>query len=327
LLAVSAWYLLLRRRASAVRWVEPPVLPSPGVRPAGAAAEPGAPGELPPDVLATDAGLTELPGEESVDAPAGTVVVDEALVAEVLAASPDADVVVVDEPAYEEALAEATPPDHPATAAAPTDAATAAPSADAEPTDAEVAATGPAGAGPAADAVGEQDEPAASAAGGFTADADEAAGGAGAVTDADVAREVGAAANGAAPVPEPAGVDDPTDAELRAPGVDEPRMTIRARVDDEETGTRIPMPTFSEAPTMELPAVSDDLRAVRGIGPSMERMLHGLGIVSFRQLAMLDGVELERVRSELSDFRSRIEREDWVGQARELHKQKYGREA
>ena len=77
---------------------------------------------------------------------------------------------------------------------------------------------------------------------------------------------------------------------------------------------------------MEIPAVSDDLRAVRGIGPSMERKLHGLGIVSYRQLALLDGAELERVRAELTDFRNRIEREDWVGQARALHREKYGRD-
>ena len=41
---------------------------------------------------------------------------------------------------------------------------------------------------------------------------------------------------------------------------------------------------------------------------------------------MLDGAELERVRGELTDFRARIEREDWVGQARALHRQKYGRD-
>jgi predicted flap endonuclease-1-like 5' DNA nuclease len=65
---------------------------------------------------------------------------------------------------------------------------------------------------------------------------------------------------------------------------------------------------------------------VRGIGRTMESKLHGLGIVSYRQLAMLDGAELERVRAELTDFRNRIEREDWVGQARELHREKYGRD-
>jgi predicted flap endonuclease-1-like 5' DNA nuclease len=83
---------------------------------------------------------------------------------------------------------------------------------------------------------------------------------------------------------------------------------------------------FNEAPTMEIPAVTDNLRALRGIGPSMERMLHSLGIVSFRQLALLDGDELQRVRDELRDFRTRIEREDWIGQARALHKEKYGTE-
>jgi len=86
----------------------------------------------------------------------------------------------------------------------------------------------------------------------------------------------------------------------------------------------------SEAPTMEIPAVrptseaGDNLRAIRGIGPSMERMLQGLGITTYRQLAALDGDQLSRVRHALQDFRSRVEREDWTGQARELHRAKYG---
>ena len=49
-------------------------------------------------------------------------------------------------------------------------------------------------------------------------------------------------------------------------------------------------------------------------------------IVSYRQLALLDGAELEQVRAELTDFRNRIEREDWAGQARALHREKYGRD-
>jgi predicted flap endonuclease-1-like 5' DNA nuclease len=264
LLAATVWWAFLRRRASAVTWAEPPAtvppepvspatvspatVPPEPVPPGPVPPGPGAPGVLPDDVIATDAGLTQLPSEEAVDGP-GTV--DEARVAELLAESPGTDVLVVDETAYEEALADAAP------------------------------------------------EP-----GSPTPDLPE----------------LGPAADGP--------TDEPTETDLVAPGVDEPTTTIRtgAGADEEETGTRIPMPTLSEAPTMEIPAVSDDLRAVRGIGPSMERKLHGLGIISFRQLAMLDGVELERVRAELSDFRSRIEREDWVGQARALHREKYGRD-
>jgi predicted flap endonuclease-1-like 5' DNA nuclease len=72
------------------------------------------------------------------------------------------------------------------------------------------------------------------------------------------------------------------------------------------------------------PASPDNLRAIRGIGPSIERILHGLEITTYRQVAQLEGDELERVRAGLQDFRARVEREDWRGQARELHREKYG---
>jgi len=79
----------------------------------------------------------------------------------------------------------------------------------------------------------------------------------------------------------------------------------------------------SEATTAE-PAAADNLRALRGIGPSTESLLHDLGITTYRQIAALEGDELERVRAALPEFRTRIEREDWMGQARELHREKYG---
>lgn len=301
LIVLGAGWVLLRRR-SPVRWIEPS--PSP---------ELGGPGELPADVLATDAGLTELPSDEdSVPAPAGTVVVDEVLVAELLAVPVDPG---PDVPGTGSLLGPEPEP-----APAPAEPVLAEPEV-AEVADvpdvpevAEVPVVEPVLAEPEVSEA-EVAEPEVS---------EEVA--AGAVAEVIAAEPIEAV------VAEEPGLDDePTETELVAPdlGIDEPTMTIaRGAIasPDEETSTRIPMPTFSEAPTMEIPAVTDDLRSVRGIGPSMERLLHGLGIISFRQLAMLDGVELERVRAELSDFRTRIEREDWVGQARDLHKEKYGRD-
>ena len=305
LLAATVWWAFLRRRASAVRWVEPPASV-----PAGD--EPGAPGELPEDVIATDAGLTELPsaaGEPPAEA------IDESRVAEILAESADGEVVVLDETAYEQAVAEAAPKPVAAQEELPAPG----PAAD-EPTDPELATRSGdlAAAATAAEPV-VAEEPAVAEEPGVAA---EAAG----VGGPAVAEEPGVAAE-AAGVRAPAGVGGPSGVEAGV-GVEEPTVSIRPDEDavDEETGSGIAMPTFSEAPTMELPAVTDDLRAVRGIGPSMERTLHGLGIVSYRQLALLDGAELERVRAELTDFRNRIEREDWVGQARALHREKYGRE-
>jgi len=72
---------------------------------------------------------------------------------------------------------------------------------------------------------------------------------------------------------------------------------------------------------------TDDLRRIRGVGPAIESVLHSLGIRSYRQLLMLDEAGLDRVRDALRDFRQRIEREDWIGQARRLHREKYGEEA
>jgi predicted flap endonuclease-1-like 5' DNA nuclease len=72
---------------------------------------------------------------------------------------------------------------------------------------------------------------------------------------------------------------------------------------------------------------TDDLQRIRGVGPAIESVLHGLGIRSYRQLVALDEAGLDRVRDALRDFRQRIEREDWIGQSRRLHREKYGEEA
>ena len=112
LLAATLWWAFMRRRANAVRWVEPPAPLSTGRAPAGGVpggvpAEPGEPGELPDDVLATDAGLTELAEPAADEGPADTV--DEARDAELLAESADTEVVVVDETSDEQAAADGAP--------------------------------------------------------------------------------------------------------------------------------------------------------------------------------------------------------------------------
>ena len=314
LVAATVLWALMRRRANAVRWVEPPATLPVGV--GIVPVEPGTPGELPDDVLATDAGLTELPESAAGEGPVETV--DEALVAEILAESADGDVVVVDETTYEQALADAA--GEPATADATDEA------------EAEVVATGPAAAEPAgpeagvpAD-VGEESTEARAEAGVPPGVGEAGPEGAAAAGVGEESTEAGPAAELVAEVPSGvAALEEPTERELAAPGIEDSTVSLPPEAAD-EPAHGIAMPTFSEAPTAEIPAVTDNLRAVRGIGPSMERTLHALGIVSYRQLAMLDGAELERLRGELTDFRGRIEREDWIGQARALYREKYGRD-
>ena len=62
----------------------------------------------------------------------------------------------------------------------------------------------------------------------------------------------------------------------------------------------------------------DDLQQIKGVGPAIEKTLNELGIFSFQQIAEMSEYDIDRVARRLKGFRSRIYREDWIGQAREL---------
>ncbi len=68
----------------------------------------------------------------------------------------------------------------------------------------------------------------------------------------------------------------------------------------------------------------DDLKRIKGVGPAIEKTLNELGIRRFDQIAAMSEYDINRVANRLKGFRSRIYREDWIGQARELQEQKAG---
>lgn len=61
----------------------------------------------------------------------------------------------------------------------------------------------------------------------------------------------------------------------------------------------------------------DDLKRIRGIGVLIEKKLNSLGITSYEQVANWSGAEIDRI-SNVLDFKGRIERENWIEQARIL---------
>ena len=61
----------------------------------------------------------------------------------------------------------------------------------------------------------------------------------------------------------------------------------------------------------------DDLKRISGIGPGIEKTLHELGIYHFRQIAQFTPDHVAWIDQRLR-FKGRIEREDWIGQARKL---------
>ena len=64
-------------------------------------------------------------------------------------------------------------------------------------------------------------------------------------------------------------------------------------------------------------AGQDDLTRIKGIGPVIARKLHAMGIDSYAQIAAFSAEDVARVDAVL-DFKGRIEREEWIRQARRL---------
>ena len=63
----------------------------------------------------------------------------------------------------------------------------------------------------------------------------------------------------------------------------------------------------------------DNLKKIKGVGPKIEKTLNGLGVYHYDQIAAWDDKAIAWVDEQLS-FHGRIQREDWVAQARELAK-------
>ena len=65
------------------------------------------------------------------------------------------------------------------------------------------------------------------------------------------------------------------------------------------------------------PEKLDDLQMIAGVGPKIEQTLHDLGIFTFAQVAAWDKPQRDWVDGYLN-FRGRIDRDDWVRQAKVL---------
>ncbi|HEV7306621.1 NADH-quinone oxidoreductase subunit E [Ensifer sp.] len=70
---------------------------------------------------------------------------------------------------------------------------------------------------------------------------------------------------------------------------------------------------------IEKPAAADDLKLISGVGPKIEVTLNELGIYTYAQVASWKKAEREWVDGYLN-FKGRIERDDWVKQAKALAK-------
>lgn len=78
-------------------------------------------------------------------------------------------------------------------------------------------------------------------------------------------------------------------------------------------------PSFKKAEKIAAPAgeFKDDVKLIGGVGPALEKKLAGLGVTSLKQIADWTAEDIARVDGELS-FKGRIERDEWIAQAKDL---------
>jgi NADH-quinone oxidoreductase subunit E len=71
------------------------------------------------------------------------------------------------------------------------------------------------------------------------------------------------------------------------------------------------------------PKEIDDLQLIWGVGPKLEKLLHSLGIWTFRQVASWTKKDIVEIDTRLEVFHGRIDRDGWVASAKSEHMKKY----
>ncbi|MEX0284825.1 MAG: NADH-quinone oxidoreductase subunit E [Paracoccaceae bacterium] len=155
----------------------------------------------------------------------------------------------------------------------------------------------------------------------------------------DAAEAAKAAANeAAAPAPEPAPAAPVAAAPAQAEGLIKPSATLPGQQElaarkgtwryEPEGVPAEPAPAPSAADGESKPETlsaprdgqGDDLKMIKGVGPKLEGVLHGIGIYHFDQIAAWTPEEVAWADQNLVGFKGRVSRDNWVEQASQLAK-------
>ncbi|MEZ5670250.1 MAG: 50S ribosomal protein L21 [Alphaproteobacteria bacterium] len=113
----------------------------------------------------------------------------------------------------------------------------------------------------------------------------------------------------------------------KAPAKAKAEKPAKAKAADKQAE---PAPTAEEAVAGSPPELltapqgeADDLKKISGVGPKLEKTLNELGIYHYAQIAAFTPEQVAWVDERLK-FKGRIEREDWIEQAKTLAAEKEG---
>ena len=127
------------------------------------------------------------------------------------------------------------------------------------------------------------------------------------------------------PVSEPPPAPEPPHAKIDVQPAPEPRFTVDAQAafsSELADGTAVNDPTLGILLRFQ-PERWDDLTLLRGVGEVLQQRLHDHGVHTFKQIAYWTDANVDAFSAKI-EARDRIQREHWVGQARDMHFLKYG---
>ena len=90
-----------------------------------------------------------------------------------------------------------------------------------------------------------------------------------------------------------------------------------SEVADAAPSARTPAPPPAPPP-LGAAQEADDLRRIKGVGPKLVALLHGLGVTRYAQIAAWTEADVDRIDAHLGAFAGRIRRDGWVEQAKLL---------
>lgn len=114
----------------------------------------------------------------------------------------------------------------------------------------------------------------------------------------------------------------PADGKTATPGgepVKPARKSAKPATDEADAGDKPSLDDKNRPAAVEKPETPDDLKLISGVGPKLEGTLNELGIYTYAQVASWKKAEREWVDGYLK-FKGRIDRDDWVKQAKALAK-------
>ncbi len=103
-------------------------------------------------------------------------------------------------------------------------------------------------------------------------------------------------------------------------------QAIATRLEDLNKNVQVLIESKQRKPSKPAANVGgeDDLQAISGLGPVLASKLNANGLMTYKQLAQLSDEEVERIETDIIHSSGRFDRENWIGQAKQLHLKKYG---